>query len=166
MYTFDSRIRYSETDETGALSLLGVINYMQDCSTFQSEDIGLGVEYLEKKKRAWLLSSWRIVIDRYPVLGERIKIGTWATSSKGIYGYRDFVLMDQEGNYLVKAESVWIFCDTEKVKEIRVDYKKAAVLGEVLIPRVTKTGEDEWTIVLAGEDKEIRAVVWLKYEEA
>ena len=27
MYTFDSRIRYSETDETGALSLLGVINY-------------------------------------------------------------------------------------------------------------------------------------------
>ena len=95
MYTFDSRIRYSETDETGALSLLGVINYMQDCSTFQSEDIGLGVEYLEKKKRAWLLSSWRIVIDRYPVLGERIKIGTWATSSKGIYGYRDFVLMDQ-----------------------------------------------------------------------
>lgn len=238
MYTFDSRIRYSETDETGALSLLGVINYMQDCSTFQSEDIGLGVEYLEKKKRAWLLSSWRIVIDRYPVLGERIKIGTWATSSKGIYGYRDFVLMDQEGNYLVKAESVWFFCDTEKmipvrvmpedveaygegealdlgkaprkiavpenyeeetpvtiavhhldtnhhvnnaqyvdiareavtstkkVKEIRVDYKKAAVLGEVLIPRVTKTGEDEWTIVLAGEDKEIRAVVWLKYEEA
>jgi len=31
---------------------------------------------------------------------------------------------------------------------------------------VTKTGEDEWTIVLTGEDKEIRAVVWLKYEEA
>lgn len=47
-----------------------------------------------------------------------------------------------------------------------MDYKKAAVLGEVLIPRVTKTGEDEWTIVLTGEDKEIRAVVWLKYEEA
>ena len=110
MYTFDSRIRYSETDETGALSLLGVINYLQDCSTFQSEDIGLGVEYLEEKKRAWLLSSWRIVIDRYPVLGERIKIGTWATSSKGIYGYRDFVIMDQDGNYLVRAESIWFFC--------------------------------------------------------
>ena len=50
MYTFDSRIRYSETDETGALSLLGVINYLQDCSTFQSEDIGLGVEYSGRKE--------------------------------------------------------------------------------------------------------------------
>ena len=130
MYTFDSRIRYSETDETGALSLLGVINYMQDCSTFQSEDIGLGVEYLEKKKRAWLLSSWRIVIDRYPVLGERIKIGTWATSSKGIYGYRDFVLMDQEGNYLVKAESVWFFCDTDKMIPVRVMPEDVEAYGE------------------------------------
>lgn len=237
MYTFDSRIRYSETDETGALSLLGVINYLQDCSTFQSEDIGLGVEYLEEKKRAWLLSSWRIVIDRYPVLGERIKIGTWATSSKGIYGYRDFVIMDQDGNYLVRAESIWFFCDTEKmvpvrvmpedvaaygneealdlgkaprkilipeeyeegipvtiathhldtnhhvnnaqyvdiareavpytkiVKGIRADYKKAAVLGEILVPRVTKTGEDEWTVVLADEVCEVRAVVWLQYGE-
>ena len=227
MYTLDSRIRYSETDETGALSLLGVINYLQDCSTFQSEDIGLGVEYLEEKKRAWLLSSWRIVIDRYPVLGERIKIGTWATSSKGIYGYRDFVIMDQDGNYLVRAESIWFFCDTEKiaaygneealdlgkaprkilipeeyeegipvtiathhldtnhhvnnaqyvdiareavpctkmVKGIRADYKKAAVLGEILVPRVTKTGEDEWTVVLADEAGEVRAVVWLQYGE-
>ena len=237
MYTFDSRIRYSETDETGALSLLGVINYLQDCSTFQSEDIGLGVEYLEEKKRAWLLSSWRIVIDRYPVLGERIKIGTWATSSKGIYGYRDFVIMDQGGNYLVRAESIWFFCDTEKmvpvrvmpedvaaygneealdlgkaprkilipeeyeegipvtiathhldtnhhvnnaqyvdiareavpctkmVKGIRADYKKAAVSGEILVPRVTKTGEDEWTVVLADEVCEVRAVVWLQYGE-
>ena len=237
MYTFDSRIRYSETDETGALSLLGVINYLQDCSTFQSEDIGLGVEYREEKKRAWLLSSWRIVIDRYPVLGERIKIGTWATSSKGIYGYRDFVIMDQDGNYLVRAESIWFFCDTEKmvpvrvmpedvaaygneealdlgkaprkilipeeyeegipvtiathhldtnhhvnnaqyvdiareavpctkmVKGIRADYKKAAVLGEILVPRVTKTGEDEWTVVLADEVCEVRAVVWLQYGE-
>lgn len=129
MYTFDSRIRYSETDETGALSLLGVINYLQDCSTFQSEDIGLGVEYLEEKKRAWLLSSWRIVIDRYPVLGERIKIGTWATSSKGIYGYRDFVIMDLVGNYLVRAESIWFFCDTEKMVPVRVMPEDVAAYG-------------------------------------
>ena len=36
MYSFDSRVRYSEVDEDRKLSLTGVINYMQDCSTFQS----------------------------------------------------------------------------------------------------------------------------------
>ena len=54
MYTFNSRVRYSETDEYGQLSLVGIINYMQDCSTFQSEDARVGVEYLDSNHKAWL----------------------------------------------------------------------------------------------------------------
>ena len=69
MYQFDSRVRYSETDEQGRLSVTGILNYLQDCSTLQSEDIGLGIEYLKKTRHAWWLSSWQIIIDRYPVLG-------------------------------------------------------------------------------------------------
>ena len=36
-YSFTSRIRYSEIGEDGCLTLPGLINYFQDCSTFQSE---------------------------------------------------------------------------------------------------------------------------------
>ena len=43
MYTFDSRVRYSETDVNGTLSVTAAVNYFQDCSTFQSEDLGVGV---------------------------------------------------------------------------------------------------------------------------
>ncbi len=84
MYTFNSRVRYSETDETGRLSVTGIINYMQDCSTFQSEDAQVGVRYLGKNHKAWLLSSWQIKIDRYPRLGERLIVGTWPYSLKNI----------------------------------------------------------------------------------
>ena len=45
MYTFESRIRYSETDSEGKLTMASLINYFQDCSTFQSEDHGLGLDY-------------------------------------------------------------------------------------------------------------------------
>ena len=86
MYQFKSRIRYSETDETGRLSVPGIINYMQDCSTFQSEDGRMGISYLKEHHRAWLLSGWRIVIDRYPKLGEEITAGTWHCGSKGFTG--------------------------------------------------------------------------------
>ena len=64
MYTFDSRVRYSEIDHTGNMTLPALINYFQDCSTFQSEDIGLGTEVLKAKKKAWILSYWQIVIER------------------------------------------------------------------------------------------------------
>ena len=69
MYELNSRVRYSETDIDAKLSLTGIMNYMQDCSTMQSEDAGVGIGYLGREKKAWLLSSWQIVIGRRPVLG-------------------------------------------------------------------------------------------------
>ena len=48
MYAFDSRIRYSETDSEGELTLNALLNYFQDCSTFHSEDVGLGIGYMKE----------------------------------------------------------------------------------------------------------------------
>lgn len=236
MYTFNSRVRYSETDEEGRLSIVGIINYMQDCSTFQSEDAGVGVGYLDANHKAWLLSSWQIIIDRYPGLGEKLAIGTWHCASKGIYGFRNFVLRDEMGQDVVRAESLWFLYDTQRnipirvqpsdtspygmpeprltlspaprkipvpknyvtgepmvvarhhidtnhhvnnaqyvemaresipqglvIKEIRADYKKAAVLGDILIPQVSRGPEHQWTVVLEGGSG-VCAVIWLKTE--
>ena len=234
MYRFDSRVRYSETDEQGRLSLTGILNYLQDCSTFQSEDLGIGIEYLNAHNRAWWVTSWQIVIDRAPVLGERIVISTWPYDFKGIYGYRNFAIQDLEGRYLVKANSIWFFYDTKNqrpvraaredvegygkpeerldmkyaprrislpeeyeeqkanvvarhhldtnhhvnnaryveiarellpedtaVREIRVEYKKAAVLGDCIVPRVTKT-EDKYLIALCDRLGSAFAVIMLQ----
>ncbi|MCI8534175.1 MAG: acyl-[acyl-carrier-protein] thioesterase [Hungatella sp.] len=120
MYHFDSRVRYSETDEKGQLSLTGILNYFQDCSTFQSEDLGMGVRYLSEHNRAWWLTSWQIIIDRYPILGERIVVSTWPYDFKGIYGYRNFTLQNLKGEYLVRAASVWFLFDTRQQRPIRV----------------------------------------------
>lgn len=120
MYSFESRVRYSEVDENQELTMTGIINYFQDCSTFQSEDLGLGIDYLSARHRAWWLSSWRIVIERKPVLGEQIVISTWPYDFKGIYGYRNFVIRDRQGADLVRGDSAWFFFDTAAGKPVRV----------------------------------------------
>ncbi len=129
MYTFDSRVRYSEIDESGTLALSSVINYMQDCSTFQSEDLGLGVEYLKEHRLVWLLNSWQLQIERLPVLAERITIGTWAHGFKGIYGYRNFAIYDSQKRYLVKANSIWVFYDWEKNRPVRITEEMESSYG-------------------------------------
>ena len=53
MYAFDSRIRYSETDSEGYLTLDALLNYFQDCSTFHSEDVGLGIGYMKEIGQVW-----------------------------------------------------------------------------------------------------------------
>lgn len=128
MYTFDSRIRYSEVDENGVLSLSSAINYMQDCSTFQSEDLGLGVEYLKKHGRVWLLHSWQLEIGRLPALAEKISVGTWACGFQGMYGYRNFVI-DGESERLIKAYSIWVFYDIDRKRPVKVTEEEVQSYG-------------------------------------
>ena len=121
MYAFDSRIRYSETDSEGELTLNALLNYFQDCSTFHSEDVGLGISYMKEIGQAWVLSSWQIVVDRYPKLGEKVKIVTLPYELKGFLGYRNFAMLDEEGNYLAKANSLWSLLDMTTGKPVAVN---------------------------------------------
>lgn len=129
MYSFDSRVRFSETEEDGALSVAGMMNYLQDCSGFQSEDAGVGVKHLSGIHRAWFVYTWNIVIDRMPVLGEKIKICTWPFRFRGVFGYRNFAILDTEGNYLVRAESVWFFVDTGSGSPVKPPEEETAPYG-------------------------------------
>lgn len=113
MYSFDSRVRYSEIGADGKLSLCSAIHYMQDCSIFQSEMLGVGIHALQDIKRAWLLSSWQVEFIRRPELGEALKIGTWASDFKAMYGYRNFVIYDASGACAVRANSIWIYMNLE-----------------------------------------------------
>lgn len=115
MYTFQSRIRYSEVGVDGNLTLVSLLDYFQDSSTFHSEDIGLGVDYLQERHLAWVLSSWQIVVERYPHLSENVVIGTQPYDFKGFLGYRNFLMETEAGEQLACANSVWTLMDMEKM---------------------------------------------------
>lgn len=116
MYTFQSRIRYSEVGPDGRLTLESLLDYFQDASTFHSEDLGLGVDYLKKKNMVWVLSSWQIVVERYPRLCENVIIGTAPYEFKGFVGYRNFWMETEAGERLAYANSIWSLMDTVKMK--------------------------------------------------
>lgn len=113
MYKFDGRIRYSETDSEGRLTFMALLNYFQDCSTFQSEDAGIGIGYCRDKKLAWVLNAWQIVPIRLPMLGEQVSVGTIPYEFQRFMGYRNFMMFDQTGNYLAKANSLWSLINVE-----------------------------------------------------
>ena len=53
----DGRVRFSEIDHTRKITVPSIINYFQDCSTFQSEDIGVGLDVLSKSVDSDLLAD-------------------------------------------------------------------------------------------------------------
>ena len=120
MYTFESRIRYSECDGQGRLTLPGLINYLQDCTTFHSEDIERGVGYMRPRGIAWLLAAWQIEIARLPVFCERIRVRTWCYDMTRTLAKRNFVIEDASGEVLVRADSLWFVFDFAAGRPIRI----------------------------------------------
>ena len=119
MYCTKGRIRYSECGEDNKVKISSIINYFQDCTTENSEQLGVGHAYLVEKKRAWILNSWQISITRRPEVGEKIEVSTWATGFKGVFGPRDFVMKTAEGEELVCAHSLWVYIDTETGRPVK-----------------------------------------------
>ena len=134
MYSFQSRIRYSETDVTGNLSLPGIVDYFQDCSTFQSEQLGVGISFLRDRHLLWVVSAWQIEVNRYPALGETVSTGTFPYAFKGFMGYRNFLMTGEGGEVLARAASLWSLISTETGKPVRapLDVVNAYTLEEKL----------------------------------
>ena len=121
MYTWNSRVRFSEIGQDKKLTLDGILNYFQDSSTFHSEDIGNGMEVVENLQRVWVLSSWQIVVEEYPQIGERIKLGTWPYDFNRFFGGRNFIMYGEDGRVLAYANSLWTYLDSETGRPARVE---------------------------------------------
>ena len=99
MYSFRSRVRFSECDTDGKLAFTALLNYFQDCSTQQSEDLGIGVKALHERGTMWVVNSWQIDILRHPKLGDEVETGTLPYDIRGFFGKRNFFMKDADGEF-------------------------------------------------------------------
>jgi acyl-ACP thioesterase len=135
MYSFNSRVRYSELNHRkGILDCSSIINYFQDCSTFQSEDLNCGLSYLQSNNRVWLLNSWQLQIFQPARLGDNITLGTWAYDFKGFYGYRNFIMKNEKEEVLAAANSIWVYMDTGTGRPARIPWDYATASGYEVAP--------------------------------
>lgn len=149
MYSFDSRVRFSETDRERRLTPEAIVDYFQDCSTFQSEDLGVGLLPLRERQLVWVLSYWQIVIDEYPLMGDYISVCTHPHEFRGFMGMRNFYMKNAEGRMIVRANSLWTLLNRETMRPSRIpgDIQSKYILEEKIpmdySPRkVAVTGEE------------------------
>jgi len=131
MYSFTERIRYSELDENRNLSLVSIINFMQDCCIYEAEDGGVGIDWLKEHHTAWMLTGWQVKILRRPVFCERVKITTWACGFRHFLGQRNFTIENAEtGELLIYAYSEWAYVNTQTQRPERsIPRKELEVYG-------------------------------------
>lgn len=136
MYSFSGKLRYSECDAEGRMTFLSMINYLQDASTFQCEELGIGVEFMRSRNKAWFLAAWNIFVPELPSFRDDLVISTWPYQFKGIYGMRNFTITSPDGKPYVQADSLWFLMDYKLGRPVRPMPEEVDALNSVCEPRM------------------------------
>ena len=76
-------------------SLLGIF---EDIGGVHSNIAGYGIPTMDKTHLTWVLLDWKVQIIRRPVYAEKILVRTWSRHSLKFYAFRDFEVLDEQGN--------------------------------------------------------------------
>ncbi|MDR2457176.1 MAG: hypothetical protein LBD41_01650 [Clostridiales Family XIII bacterium] len=117
IYAFDYRITDSDVDVFGELKFSKMFSFFQDAASLHTVELGCDRRIILKKFNVvWILMRLKVEVLKFPRLFEKIKIETWPIKPKLRYE-RDFLIRDESGEILVKANSSWIVMDID-TKEI------------------------------------------------
>ncbi len=150
MYEMATQVTYSRVKSNLKTDMAAITHYFQDCAICHSESVGKGLHDVEVNGKAWFLSGWQIEVLRYPEFNEAITVRTWAHGFKGINGYRNFDILDIEGEQIVRANSIWIFMDLKNLRPMKpgpedlVGYNIESAIDMDYAPRKIQIMEDAY----------------------
>ena len=117
-------VHYYEVNYKLECKISSIINYFCDIGTFQSESLGVGIDYLTERRLAWVFYRYDINIKRYPKFGEKIKVVTKAKSFKKFYASREYEIYDENNDSdkeISSSEYVTVALAKGRLAELSVD---------------------------------------------
>jgi acyl-ACP thioesterase len=113
LYRVNQRVCASHTNGEGALKLVSALDMMQDCSQMWLESEPELGRFFGESGIAQMLVSRQADIRRMPVYGERLTVETRVYGCKGLLGYRNTVIYDEQGGPCVVSWSTGAFVNLE-----------------------------------------------------
>jgi medium-chain acyl-[acyl-carrier-protein] hydrolase len=123
VYKKNYHIGLSDVDFTKYLKLSTLFNYFQDVASEAVDNLGIGINELERKYNvSWILIRVRVDIIKNPAWNDVITIETWHQKSRKLDFERDFIVRNSNGNVIVKAVSTWVIVDINTREIRRTDF--------------------------------------------
>ena len=113
-------VHYYEVNYRLDCKMSSIINYFCDIGAIQSNDLGVGIDYLTERRLAWVFYKYDIKVKRYPKFGEKIRVVTSASSFKKFYASRLYEIYDENNERIVEGEGILLLINIDKRRAIRI----------------------------------------------
>ena len=117
-YKTDYTVKSTKIDSNYKMRIDYIISLFETVTGTHSSLLGIdGPTLLEKSNAFWIITKFKLKINRFPIMDEELEVETWPTSVKGVRFNRDF-LITKGDEKLVMGTSEWCTLDYD-TKEIR-----------------------------------------------
>lgn len=124
--TQEHYLRAQDVDLNGTWMPSSIFVRMQEIAEDNATAVGAGrVDMIDKLGYAWVLTRMYLEMDKYPKIGQTIRVSTWPLKPTKLYFSRQFMFETTEGEVLGKASSQWVLFDV-----INRQIKRSSELGD------------------------------------
>ena len=109
--TREYTVTYTDIDFNGNLKFSQLLNIFQNISIAHGNMLGIFIFPLKALDLAFVITNWRIVFHKPVKVEQNVKITTWIRKHKGSWLFRNYKVVDENGNILIDAAAQFLFMD-------------------------------------------------------
>ena len=117
-------IQSYHTNQYAKASVCSLFQIMLEAAWAHAQVMDWGYDQLQSKNMFWVLSRMNMEIERYPSWQDKITLNTWSAGTDGIYAYREYLILNEKDEVLVRCNTAWLILDTKTHKIVMLrDFK-------------------------------------------
>ena len=111
-----------------------LMSYLQEASIRHTDSTPHPMSWYSDNKFGYLTTNWHIVVEKYPVLHDKLIIHTWPMYFKGIICERYFEMRGADDSVYARAASKWVFMDLVRRRPCKPPEIVVAEYGPIYPP--------------------------------
>ncbi len=115
-YVTQMRVGSRDVDMFRRLRTASMFQLFQELSVIHAAQLGFGTEEVLSRGVVWVITMQRVEIKRMPQEQELIYLETWTGKTSHLLYPRFYRIIDEEGNVIIEASSLWTLMDIESRK--------------------------------------------------
>ncbi|MBQ6991848.1 MAG: hypothetical protein IJN50_02895 [Clostridia bacterium] len=115
------KVEYYDIGEDRKATDKSILKYLQKIAGMHSDEMGCGLEELAKENLGWIITNWKLNVINKPKYNEDIIVKTWVRKIDKLYYYRDFEILNEQGEKIAIATSRWILMDVKNKTAKKVE---------------------------------------------
>lgn len=112
---------FHDLDFNGDLGPVALLNLMQTMASTHSRLLGVSATDLRPRGLTWVLSRTHLLIERYPRIGEQVRLRTWPALREGLFTTREFELSDEAERIVGRASTSWALIGIASRRPVRLE---------------------------------------------